>query len=122
VDATQANAANAAILSSSSLLTEFSKLISDLKRSVGTANSGNTGRRGNGNQQRNASNAPARAAATSNSNPRIPNLNYCHTHGYFIGADHTSATCLKPADGHCRTATRANTMGGSEKGKEKAGL
>jgi hypothetical protein len=50
---------------------------------------------------------------------RTPNTNYCWTHGWIVGAEHTSSTCQHPSDGHVRTATRANPHGGSSKNKEK---
>lgn len=46
------------------------------------------------------------------------NNNYCWTHGYRVTENHTSATCNKPAEGHKKEATRANTMGGNQRGKE----
>ena len=48
---------------------------------------------------------------------RRDNGNYCWTHGYRVGNQHTSATCQNKAPGHQDNATRANTMGGSEANK-----
>ena len=48
---------------------------------------------------------------------RRDNGNYCWTHGYRVGNNHTSATCQNKAPGHQNNATRANTMGGSEANK-----
>ena len=45
---------------------------------------------------------------------------YCWTHGYHVAANHTSATCRAPIDGHQAAATRDNPMGGSTKGKPDA--
>ena len=45
------------------------------------------------------------------------NGNYCWTHGYRIGNNHTSATCQNKAPGHQDQATRTNTMGGSQANK-----
>jgi len=45
------------------------------------------------------------------------NENYCWTHGWDCDKDHTSATCKNQATGHQVTATRSNTMGGSDKHK-----
>jgi len=42
---------------------------------------------------------------------------YCHTHGYRVHASHTSAKCKKKKRGHKNEATRADTMGGSNKNK-----
>jgi uncharacterized phage-associated protein len=51
-----------------------------------------------------------------NPNPYNDNGNYCWTHGYGVADNHTSATCRNPSEGHQTTATRANTMGGSNRG------
>ena len=51
---------------------------------------------------------------------RRDNGNYCWTHGYRVGNQHTSATCQNKAPGHQDNATRANTMGGSETNKPSA--
>ena len=53
----------------------------------------------------------------NNNRPRIENQNYCWTHGYRVGKNHTSATCQNPAPGHQKDATRDNIMGGSTRGK-----
>ena len=42
---------------------------------------------------------------------------YCWTHGFRVREGHTSATCTGKAEGHKNTATRANTMGGSNANK-----
>ena len=42
---------------------------------------------------------------------------YCHTHGWRVHASHTSAKCKKKKRGHKDAATRADTMGGSNKNK-----
>jgi hypothetical protein len=47
------------------------------------------------------------------------NSNYCWSHGYQVGKLHTSETCTKPREGHQRTATLTNTMGGSTYGKSE---
>jgi hypothetical protein len=39
--------------------------------------------------------------------------NYCWSHGFRCGKDHTSMTCKWPKDGHQREATATNMMGGS---------
>jgi hypothetical protein len=53
---------------------------------------------------------------------RTPNTNYCWTHGFIVGAEHTSASCQHPGEGHISTATRTNTQGGSNKNKDKVNL
>ena len=42
---------------------------------------------------------------------------YCSTHGWRVHATHTSLTCKKQGKNHNTAATRANTMGGSNKNK-----
>ena len=50
---------------------------------------------------------------------KFDNENYCWTHGFDCHATHTSLTCKNPLQGHCREATRDNTMGGSQENKDK---
>ena len=45
------------------------------------------------------------------------NENYCHTHGYDIHPDHTSATCNTPGPNHQVTATSNDNMGGSQRNR-----
>jgi len=40
------------------------------------------------------------------------NMFYCWTHGLGFNPTHTSATCDKPASGHCLTATATSMQGG----------
>jgi hypothetical protein len=40
------------------------------------------------------------------------NTNYCWSHGFHVADNHTSANCNKPREGHKKTATPADTMGG----------
>jgi hypothetical protein len=47
-----------------------------------------------------------------------PNSNYCWTHGYKVNNRHTSSTCTNKREGHKDEATRADNMGGSQRGKE----
>ena len=42
---------------------------------------------------------------------------YCSTHGYRVHKTHTSATCHQKGTHHNDAATRANTLGGSNKNK-----
>jgi hypothetical protein len=68
--------------------------------------------------------ANLKAATTNSSNNNRPrqhptNKNCCWTHGFKVSARHASATCRGQNEGHKKTAaTRANTMNGSQKGKE----
>ena len=49
--------------------------------------------------------------------PTTPNTrNYCWTHGFKVGKNHTSQTCRNPKEGHQREATSTNMMGGSTMG------
>lgn len=43
---------------------------------------------------------------------------YCHTHGYKVVKGHDSKTCNRCGRDHKEEATRANTMGGSDKNKD----
>ena len=43
--------------------------------------------------------------------------NYCWTHGYRVGNNHTSATCQNKAPGDQDQATCTNTIGGSQANK-----
>jgi hypothetical protein len=38
--------------------------------------------------------------------------NYCWSHGYQVGLDHTSSNCTKKAPGHKDAAIKDNIMGG----------
>jgi hypothetical protein len=46
------------------------------------------------------------------------NDSYCWSHGYQVAKSHTSATCNMKKSGHQDTATKTNTMGGVQRGKE----
>jgi hypothetical protein len=46
------------------------------------------------------------------------NKNYCWSHGYQVGLNHTSANCTKKAPGHKDNATKANIIGGDTWGSE----
>ena len=54
-----------------------------------------------------------------NARPFKDNGNYCWSHGYVVGNNHTSGTCKNKKPGHKDDATRANTMGGSDAGKHR---
>jgi hypothetical protein len=61
---------------------------------------------------------PTSARADQGGN--IPdNTNYCWTHGWVVANDHTSASCTRQRQGHKSTATRADTMGGNDRGKAR---
>jgi hypothetical protein len=53
-----------------------------------------------------------RPAKTTNNN------SYCWYHGYQVAKSHTSATCNVRKNGHQEAATRIDTMGGIQWGKE----
>jgi hypothetical protein len=46
------------------------------------------------------------------------NDSYCWSHGYQVATSHTSATCNVRKTGHLATATKVDTMGGAQWGKE----
>jgi hypothetical protein len=46
------------------------------------------------------------------------NDSYCWSHGYQVAKSHTSATCNVRKNGHQETATKIDTMGGVQWGKE----
>jgi predicted RNase H-like nuclease (RuvC/YqgF family) len=46
------------------------------------------------------------------------NDSYCCSHGYQVAKSHTSATCNMKKSGHQDAATKCNTMGGVQWGKE----
>jgi hypothetical protein len=46
------------------------------------------------------------------------NDSYCWSHGYQVAKSHTSATCNMKKSGHQDAATKGNTMGGVQWGKE----
>jgi hypothetical protein len=58
-----------------------------------------------------ANSAAATAPSTSTAAPT--GFHYCWSHGLGKNPDHTSATCEKPAAGHCLDATLSNMKGGN---------
>jgi hypothetical protein len=46
------------------------------------------------------------------------NDSYCWSHGFQVARSHTSATCNVRKAGHQETATKVDTMGGVQWGKE----
>jgi hypothetical protein len=46
------------------------------------------------------------------------NDSYCWSHGYQVAKSHTSAACNVRKTGHQETATKVDTMGGVQWGKE----
>jgi hypothetical protein len=48
----------------------------------------------------------------------IDNDSYCWSHGYQVAKSHTSATCNMKKNGHQDAATKIDTMGGVQWGKE----
>jgi hypothetical protein len=49
---------------------------------------------------------------------KTKNENYCWSHGYQVGLNHTSANCTKKAPGHKDNITKTNIMGGDTWGSE----
>jgi hypothetical protein len=70
---------------------------------------------GNGRQRRSENNEQV-----SGSRPpyKIKNNNYCWSHGYQVGLQHTSATCTERKEGHNPAATKSNIMVGDTWGSE----
>jgi hypothetical protein len=46
---------------------------------------------------------------------RFRHGNYCWSHGFRCGKDHTSANCSWPMAGHRKDVTKENKLGGKEK-------
>jgi hypothetical protein len=65
---------------------------------------------------------PTAAAGPTNAYVRksykIKNDNYCWSHGYQVGLNHTSDNCTKKAPGHKNNSTKSNIMGGDTWGSE----
>jgi regulator of replication initiation timing len=80
-----------------------------------TANANNNNNSSNNNSQRNNNNRSNHRNAPAVR--KFFNDNYCWTHGYHISSDHTSKTCNGPKPGHRHEATRADTMGGTDRYK-----
>ena len=55
----------------------------------------------------------AQPASTTSSITRAQNKDYCWTHGVNFAPNHNSQTCRNPLEGHVRTATEENMMGGN---------
>jgi hypothetical protein len=71
--------------------------------------------RGNGRQRRSGTNdqgGGGRPLYKTNNN------NYCWSHGYQVGLQHTSATCTTRKAGHNPAATKTDIMGGDTWGSE----
>jgi hypothetical protein len=65
---------------------------------------------------------PAAAAGTTTTYVRksykTNNDNYCWSHGYQVGLNHTSANLTKKSPGHKDNAIKTNIMGGNTWGRE----
>jgi hypothetical protein len=65
---------------------------------------------------------PAAAAGPTNAYVRksytTKNDNYCWSHGYQVGLNHTSANCTKKAPVHKDNTTKSNIMGGDTWGSK----
>ena len=93
---------------------------------AGQGHRSNTHRNNNNNNHNTNNNTPHNqggtntgGSATTPGRKRYPNLNYCWTHGFDIDPRHDSTNCRHPATGHQSTATRTNTMGGSNLASNK---
>jgi hypothetical protein len=65
---------------------------------------------------------PAAAAGTPTTyvikSYKTNNDNYCWSHGYQVGLNHTSSNCTKKAPGHKDNTIKTNIMGGDTWGRE----
>jgi hypothetical protein len=75
----------------------------------------NTVIRGNGCQRRSGTNDQGGGGRPLY---KTKNNNYCWSHGYQVGLQHTSATCTDRKVGHNPAATKSNIMGGDTWGSE----
>jgi hypothetical protein len=69
----------------------------------------------------NFANIPATGAPTATAPCRPKHLpvdegSYCWSPGYLVMWNHASANCNFPKDGHQKTATQINNMGGNQQG------
>jgi hypothetical protein len=71
--------------------------------------------RGNGRQRRSGTNDQGEGGSPLY---KTKNNNYCWSHGYQVGFQHTSATCTDRKVGHNPAATKSNIMGGDIWGSE----
>jgi hypothetical protein len=71
--------------------------------------------RGNGRQRRSGTNDQGGGGRLIY---KTKNNNYCWSHGYQVGLQHTSATCTDRKVGHNPAATKSNSMGGDTWGSE----
>ena len=97
-------------------ITQLRILVQQLQ--AGQSHRSNSNRHGTNNSGTNHIRNPT----TNDNTPgkkRYPNMNYCWTHGCDIDPRHDSSNCRNPAAGHHTTATRTNSMGGSEAGRNK---
>lgn len=62
------------------------------------------------------------ASKKSGTKTKKDNGGYCWSHGFLVAHKHDGFTCKNPLPGHVKEATRADTMGGSQRGKESIGL
>jgi hypothetical protein len=72
--------------------------------------------RGNGRQRRSGPNE--QGGGGGRPLYKTKNNNYCWSHGYQVGFQHTSATCTDRKVGHNPAATKSNIMGGDTWGSE----
>ena len=71
----------------------------------------------NANKLQNSGNDEQKRAKVKKIEEKLDPNGYCWTHGYKVAKGHNSHTCSSRAKGHQVDATRANTMGGSDKNK-----
>ena len=97
-------------------ITQLRNLVQQLQAGQSNRNNNN---RGGHNNHSTTSNRNSTTTETTPGRKRYPNTNYCWTHGCDIDPRHDSTNCRNPAPGHQSNATRTNSMGGSEAGRNK---
>ena len=90
----QSTAANLALTKANAVLTATNKSLVDAATKAGTVGAG-----------------------TDKPKEKPIKNGYCWSHGHKVYRNHSSATCTRPEEGHCKEATYNNTMGGSDKNK-----
>ena len=95
-------------------LTATNKLLVEQVQTLVTTNAQLTSKLNNTTQRAGGGKPPYdRATFEASLDP----MGYCWTHGYRVTTGHNSKTCKGKLQGHQDTATRADTQGGSTKGK-----
>ena len=116
-----AQANNAAMANMAATQTELLKQLADMQEKFATlaANTRQMQTAGTDAATPVRRNGRRRNPTAGPSRPRNRDPNgYCWTHGYRVTYGHNSTTCHTRAPGHKENATRDDTMGGSQAGKD----